>query len=149
MMPRVWVVLRRVWLATFSFALGMVVLLSLMHNETGSPVRGYGVLSVRSWILLSTASILFLMPYNRQDVIVCSQRELLSWQIKSFLGSLIIGISAMIGATQSVYALSDWTVAIPCGVLLMSLLASPWFVRLCAWRIWAGIALLSAGWAWL
>lgn len=141
LMPRLWVALRRVWVAAFTGALGMVILLPLMHNETGAPIRGDGELSIPSWILLSMASVLFLMPHNRQDVIVCSQRELLAWQVKSFFGSLIMGVSSLIGASQSLYARSDWGVAVACGALVMCLWVSPWFFRLCAWRIWAGTVL--------
>lgn len=141
-MPRAWVVLRRVWLAAFTGALGMVVVFPLMFHETGVPVRSHEILSVQSWILFSIASMLFLLPHPPQDVIVCSQRELFTWQLKSLLGSLMIGGSALIGATQDVYALSDWTVALSCGVLVLCLLASPWFFRLCAWRMWVGSFLL-------
>jgi hypothetical protein len=86
--------------------------------------------------------MLFLLPHPPQDVIVCSQRELFTWQLKSLLGALMIGALSLIGATQSVYALSDWTVATACGVLVLCLLAAPWFFRLCAWRMWVGSVLL-------
>jgi len=141
-MPRTWVILRRVWLAAFTGALGMVCLLPSMHHETGVLVRSNEVLSVQSWILFSIASLLFLLPHPTHDVIVCSQRELFTWQLKSLLGSLMIGGSALIGARQGVYALSDWTVALSCGVGVLCLLAAPWFFRLCAWRIWVGSVLL-------
>ena len=131
--------LRRVWLAAFTGALGMVCLLPQMRGLTLQRPGGW---SVQSWLLFSVASMLFLLPHPPQDVIVCSQRELFTWQLKSLLGSLMIGGSALIGATQGVYALSDWTVASACGVLVLCLLAAPWFFRLCAWRMWAGTVLL-------
>jgi hypothetical protein len=142
LMPRAWVLLRWVWLAAFTGALGMVIVLPLMHHETGVLVRSSEVLSVQSWILFSIASLLFLLPHPTQDVIVCSQRELFTWQLKSLLGSLMIGGSALICATQGVYGLSDWTLAFSSGVGVLCLLASPWFFRLCAWRIWVGTVLL-------
>ncbi len=138
-MPRAWVVLRRVWLAAFTGALGMVCLLPQI---SGSSLQSPGEWSLQRWLLFSIASLLFLLPHPTQDVIVCSQRELFTWQLKSLLGSLMIGGSALIGATQGVYALSGWTVASACGVLVLCLLASPWFFRLCAWRMWVGSFLL-------
>jgi hypothetical protein len=137
-MPRAWVILRRVWLAAFTGALGMVCLLPQMRGLTLQRADW----SLQSWLLFSVASMLFLLPHPPQDVIVCSQRELFTWQLKSLLGSLMIGGGALIGATQSVYALSDWTVATACGVLVLCLLAAPWFFRLCAWRMWVGSVLL-------
>jgi len=139
LMPRLWVILRRVWAAVFLCALGMVVLLPLMQ---GMPVRNQGAWSIQSWLLFSIASTLFLMPHTTQDVIVCSQRELLAWQIKSFCGALIIGGSSLIGAAQIVYARSDGLLALFCAILIACLLVSPWFIRLCAWRMWVGMALI-------
>jgi hypothetical protein len=139
LMPRLWGILRRSWVAAFIVALGMVVLLPLMQ---GMPVRSHGAGSIQRWLLLSIASTLFLMPHTAQDVIVCSQRELLAWQIKSFLGSLMIGISSLVCASHLVYAMSDWLMAFFCAILTACLLVSPWLFRLCAWRMWAGMALV-------
>ncbi len=138
-MPLAWVVLRLVWVASFIVAIGMVVLLPLMQ---GSLARSHDTWSLQSWLLFSIASTLFLMPHHRQDVIVCSQRELLTWQSKSFLGSLIIGGSSWICAAQIEYARSDCWVALFSVLLAACLLASPWFFRLCAWRLWVGMALI-------
>ena len=141
-MPRAWVVSRRVWVALFTCSMGLVVLLPLMHSETGEPLRSYGVLSVQSWLLLSIASMLFLMPHTTRDVIVCSQQELRAWQFKSFTGSLIIGISSFLCASHLAVTMSDWVFAVFCGITILSLLFSPWFFRLCTWRIWVGMALV-------
>lgn len=138
-MPRAWVMLRWLWLAAFTGALGMVCLLPQI---SGLSLQSSGEWSLQRWLLFSIASLLFLLPHPTQDVIVCSQRELFTWQLKSLLGSLMIGGSALICATQGEYALSDWTVAISCGVGVLCLLASPWFFRLCAWRMWVGSFLL-------
>jgi hypothetical protein len=138
-MPRAWVVLRRAWFGIFTFAIGMVVLLPLMYSMS---VRSYGVVSIQSWILFSIASMLFLVPHNTLDVIVCSQRELRAWQIKSLMGSLLVGLSSFVCASQVAVALSDWRVAIFCGITIICLLVSPWFIRLCTWRIWVGIVLV-------
>ena len=138
-MPRMWVVLRRAWVATFSFTLGMVVLLPLMQ---GSLARSHEAWSLQRWLLFSIASTLFLMPHPRQDVIVCSQRELFTWQSKSFLGSLIIGGSAWVCAAQRVYACSVCWVGLFSVLLVVCLLTSPWFFRLCAWRLWVGMILV-------
>ena len=139
LMPRAWVVLRRVWFGVFTFAIGMVVLLSLMNSMS---VRSYGVVSLQSWILLSIASILFLVPHNTLDVIVCSQRELRAWQLKSFMGSILVEGSAFICTSQVAVAMLDWRVAFCCGITLICLLVSPWFFRLSTWRIWVGIVLI-------
>jgi|GEM_PF-4715153 len=140
-MPRAWVVLRRSWVALFTGSLGLAILLPQLQGLSGQNQDAW---SLQSWILCSIAFMLFLLPHNSQDVIVCSTRELFFWQLKSFMGSLIIGIGSLICAAQIVHALSHWTVALLCGVLLICLLTSPWFFRLCAWRIWGGIALIVA-----
>jgi len=138
-MPRAWVMLRWVWLAAFTGALGMICLLPQMR---GLALQSPGEWSLHRWLLFSIASLLFLLPHPIQDVIICSQRELFVWQLKSLLGSLIIGGSALICATQGVYGRADWMVALSCGVGVLCLLAAPWFFRLCAWRIWVGSVLL-------
>ncbi|MEI7945390.1 MAG: hypothetical protein WCJ02_01775 [bacterium] len=141
LMPRLWVILRRAWGAVFIVAMGMVVLLPMMQ---GKHVRSHGAWSIQSWILVSVASSLFLMPHTTQDVIVCSQRELLAWQIKSFLCALAIGVSSLICAAQIVYAHSDGLLTLFVAILTVCLLVSPWFFRLCSWRMWIGIFLIFA-----
>lgn len=138
-MPRAWIVWRRVWVGVFTFAIGMVVLLPLMQ---GLSVQNHRVGCVRSWIVLSMAFMLFLMPHNNRDVIVCSQPELRAWQIKSLTGSLLVGLSSLVCTLYGVYTLSDWGVMLFCGITIICLLVSPWFFRLCAWRIWVGMVLV-------
>jgi len=138
-MPRAWVVLRRAWIVAFIVAMGMVVLFPLMH---GMSVRSQGVGSIQRWLLFSVASVLFLLPHPPQDVIVCTQRELFAWQFKSLLGSLIIWGSSWICVAQSVHARSDGWVALFSVLLVACLLVSPWFIRLCAWRLWMGMILV-------
>lgn len=145
-MPRAWVVLRRVWVALFTGALGMVLLLQLMH---GRPVQSHNDWSVQRWIILSIAGMLFALPQDDREVIVCSQHELRVWQLKSFVGSLLLGISSLVCASRLADAPSDGAVAIACGITIICLLAAPWFFRLCAWRIWAGMALIVAGCVWV
>ena len=138
-MPRLWVILRRGWLTAFIVATGMVILLPSIQ---GMSVRSHGAGSIQSWLLFSIASTLFLMPHTPHDVIVCSQRELLAWQIKSFLGSLMIGIGSLVCASHLAYAMSDCLVALFFAILIACLWVSPWFIRLCAWRMWVGMVLV-------
>ncbi len=138
-MPRAWIVWRRVWVGVFTFAIGMVVLLPLMQ---GLSVQNHRVGCVRSWIVLGMAFMLFLKPHNNRDVIVCSQPELRAWQIKSLMGSLFVGLSSLVCTSQVAVAMSDWGVAIFCGITIICLLVSPWFIRLCTWRIWVGMILV-------
>jgi hypothetical protein len=95
--------------------------------------------------LFGIAAMLLLAPHDPQDVIVSSQKELRVWQLKTLLGSMVMGTGALILGIRSVYGLSDWPVAISCGVLLVCLLISPWFFRLSTWRIWGGFVLIVAG----
>jgi hypothetical protein len=145
LMPRIWVLLRRIWIAIFTGSLGLVIVLPWMHQMVGVPLQRQAVLSVPSWILLSMATMLFLFPHNSHDVIVCSPRELRAWQFKSLLGSLIIGTGACLGAIQCDCARWEWSVAVACGVLGLCLFTAPYFFRLSAWRIWGGIILIFVG----
>jgi hypothetical protein len=144
-MPRRWIVLRRIWIAAFTASVGMVILLPWIHSQSGFPVPREGIIPVQRWILLSIASLFFLLPHPARDVIVCSQRELLAWQLKSLFGSLVIGVSALICAAQINAARSDGLLALACALLIGCLLVSPWFFRLCAWRLWVGTALIIGG----
>jgi hypothetical protein len=99
--------------------------------------------SVQRWIMLGIACLLFLLPQNDRDVIVCSQHELRTWQLKSFMASLLIGLSSLVCASQLASARTDWAISICCGVALLCLLVTPGFFRLCAWRIWVGTALIA------
>jgi hypothetical protein len=137
-MPRAWVFLRRVWIAAFTASLGLVVLLPGMHAHTRA------ISSVQGWILLSIATMLFLFPHHSGDVIVSSPRELRYWQIKSLLGSLLLGTCALIGAIQFDVATWECSVAVAFGVLGLCLFSAPYFFRLSAWRVWAGTALIFA-----
>ncbi len=140
-MPRAWVFLRRAWIVAFTGALGLVILLPGMHAHP------HAVSSAQGWILLSIAAMLFLFPHNPHDVIVCSPRELRSWQLKSLLGSILIGIGALISAIQCDAASWEWSVAVVCGVIMLCLVTAPYFFRLSAWRIWGGIMLIVVGFA--
>lgn len=137
-MPRAWVFLRRVWIALFTLSLGLVILLSGMH------VHPRAVSSVQGWILLSIATMLFLLPHGAHDVIICSHRELRTWQFKSLLGSLLIGTGALIGAIQLNATRWEWSVAVACGVLVLCLMTAPYFFRLSPWRVWAGTSMVFA-----
>jgi len=144
-MPRAWLVLRRVWIAAFTASVGLVIVLPVMCASTAMPIRSSPIFSVQGWILLSIATILFLIPHSAHDVIVCSPRELRSWQFKSLLGSLLIGVGALIVALQCDWARWEWSVAVVCGVLMLCLVTAPYFFRLSAWRIWGGIILIFVG----
>ena len=141
-MPRSWVFLRRLWLAAFTGALGLVILLPALYASSIDISQPHVVSSVQGWILFSIATMLFLFPHNPHDVIVCSPRELRSWQFKSLLGSLLIGTGALIAAIQCDSARGEWSVAVVLGVLVLCLFAAPYFFRLSAWRIWLGTALV-------
>jgi hypothetical protein len=143
-MPRAWVVLRRIWLATFVAALGLVVLLPVVYAKMGPPPLFSYFLSLPGWILLGMAAMLFLLPHSTHDVIVCSPQELRAWQLKSLLGALLIGLAASMGAFQLKYAHGDWCMAAACVGLILCLFLAPYFFRLSAWRIWAGTAMVFA-----
>ncbi len=143
LMPRAWVFLRRAWLVAFTGALGLVILLPALYaSSIDMSSRPHPVSSVQGWILLSIAAMLFLFPHNPHDVIVCSPRELRSWQFKSLLGSLLIGTGALIAAIQCDSARGECSVVVAFGVLGLCLFAVPYFFRLSAWRVWAGTALI-------
>lgn len=143
-MPRAWVFLRRVWIASFTASLGLVIVLPVMYASTTMPIRPSPIFSVQGWILLSIATMLLLIPHNTHDVIVCSQRELRGWQFKSLLGSLLIGVASLIVALQCDWVRWEWSVAVVCGVIMLCLVTAPYFFRLSAWRVWAGTALVFA-----
>jgi hypothetical protein len=146
-MPRAWVFLRRVWIASFTAALGLVIVLPMMCDSTAMPIRSSPIFSVQGWIFLSIATMLFLIPHSAHDVIVCSQRELRGWQFKSLRGSLLIGVASLIVALQCDWARWEWSVAVVCGVILLCLVTAPYFFRLSAWRVWGGIILILVGFA--
>ena len=141
-MPRAWVFLRRVWLAAFTGAVGLVIVLPPMLDGADLPYRPQSVSSVQGWIFFGIATMLFLFPHTTHDLIVCSPRELRAWQFKSLLGSLIIGTGACLGAIQCDSARGEWSVLVALGVLVLCLVAAPYFFRLSAWRIWLGTALI-------
>jgi hypothetical protein len=144
-MPHAWVFLRRGWIVLFTLSLGLVVVLPWMCMEDDVASQLSGAWPVLRWILFGIAAMLLLAPHDPQDVIVSSQKELRVWQLKTLLGSMVMGTGALILGIRSVYGLSDWPVAISCGVLLVCLLISPWFFRLSTWRIWGGFVLIVAG----
>jgi hypothetical protein len=138
-MPRAWIVLRRVWLALVMVSLGLVLLLPLLQDAALSTQSG---ISLPRWIFLSFTVLFFGMPHDDRDVIICSQRELSSWQAKSALGSLLVGLASFVCVTRVAKTPFDGGILLLGGVALFCLLAAPWFFRLCAWRMWAGMALL-------
>lgn len=147
-MPRAWVFLRRVWIAAFTATLGLVIVLPAMYASTAMPVRPSPIFSVQGWILLSIATMLFLIPHSAHDVIVCSQRELRRWQFKSLLGSLLIGVASLIVALQCDWVRWEWSVAVVSGVIMLCIVTAPYFFRLSSWRIWAGTILVFAACFW-
>jgi len=136
LMPRLWAVLRKIWLVAFAGAWGFL-LLQLLFSCGSLQVR-LG-LSLPQWILWSLAALFFLLPMPAQDVIVSSAREELGWQLKSLLGSVMIGLAALSCAISFYMGLSDCLGALVCVILCGCLFTSPLFFRLSAERIWAGL----------
>lgn len=146
LMPRLWVALRRAWFATVAGTLGMMVLFPLMN---GTFIRFRPLESTWGWIGIGIAFMLFLLPHDDRNVMVCSQRELVSWQLKSALGSLLLGIASLTCAVHAIAAFPDKAQFALCSAAMLCLLVSPWFFRLCAWRLWTGMALVWFGFVWV